>query len=74
MINRLGVSKVILAFDMDTAGQNAKEQAIYSLQNLLSLMHIYAAEWHPKLGKDMGDLSLEARQQILDDAEMITFW
>jgi hypothetical protein len=37
-------------------------------------MHIYAAEWHPKLGKDMGDLSLEARQQILDDAEMITFW
>ena len=74
MINRLGVSKVILAFDMDTAGQNAKDQAIYSLQNLLSLMHIYVAEWHPKLGKDMGDLSLEARQQILDDAEMITFW
>lgn len=68
LIRALNAPYVICAFDQDSAGQHATQRVAEG--SVADSCPVYVARWEPDEAKDIAELSVPRRRQVIEEAEL----
>lgn len=67
LLHQMGVTRAVLFYDNDKAGQSATEQALSMLRGLL----VYVVQYGPMDPKDPGGMTMNRIKQAVHDAKLV---